>query len=160
MSSDRCGSTKSIETLIENISVFYVSADVCSRCSFINTLRVTLPWMSLSSLGQMIGINIWSRIVNSRIYVVRGISNLALVEHCIWVTWIYMWAIINVEIQLLLVTIISIVPHKRHNILSWWCSLSIPGLHCLIWKIKRCHLILIRRRITRAHFHYLIESIE
>ena len=87
-------------------------------------------------------------VVGEAINIIRGIPCLTLIPHRVWVTGIDVCAIINIDVEIFVVFVITIVSHEGHNKVasSRSAGTAVSCLHVLVHLVRpivRLHLLLV-----------------
>ena len=171
MLSDWSPSAKPVETLVHHVSILNIPTHISGGGSFINASRKSLPAGSKSSLFKFRAwpiFKVTNCVVCKAFDMIRSIPHDTLVSHWIWVWWVIVGAVIDIQTDLFLVPVISVVSHIWNNELWRGGTANTSAVPCIAKDLSaycgliiRCHFILVhgwcpRHRCT---FEHLIEPL-
>ena len=115
MLGDGSASSETVEAQVGNITILNISADIGSGSTLISAGRETFPALSVCRLAHLTVSSILHGMVGEAINIIGGVSCLTLIPHRVGVTWVDVCAIIHVDVEVFVISVITIVSHEWHD---------------------------------------------
>lgn len=147
---DRGAATKTVEALIEDVTVLDVSTDISSRATFIYARGESFPALGIGGFLHLASSPIVHGMISKTFDIVGGVSSLTLVSHGVGVAGVDMRAVVNIDTEVFVILIVSIVANEGHYVLCRCGTAEAPtisGLHISV------HLV---GPIVGLHFSFIV----
>ena len=112
-------STKSIEALVEYVTIFDISTNIGSGTTLVCACWKTFPTLRIRGFAHLTTSSIVDSVICKALNVIWSVSGLTLISHWVGITGVDVSAVINVDLQVLMISVITIVPHEGHYKLAW-----------------------------------------
>ena len=112
---DRCAATETVEAQVGNVTILNIPADIGSGSTLISAGRETFPALSVCRLAHLTVSSILHGMVREAINIIGGVSCLTLIPHRVGVTWVDVCAIIHIDVEVFVISVVTIVSHEWHD---------------------------------------------